>query len=156
MKPLSHYIYWLKRDIARAVLRCKPVSRYLVNKHLGYFLSLRYFAWLGTWPDIKNPGDLNEGLLKLCIENRKDPELAARIAGCVDKYAVREYVKSKGYGDTLNELYGFYYDVEDIDFDSLPDSFVMKMNNASGRNLICKDKKTLDIPSVKKRFAQWL
>ena len=75
---------------------------------------------------------------------------------CVDKYAVRDYIVSRGYAHTLNEVYGVYDSVEDIDFESLPNQFVMKMTNASGRNWICKDKSHADWPAMKKQFAVWM
>ena len=39
---------------------------------------------------------------------------------CVDKYNVREYVRSKGLGDILNDCYGVYKSADEIDFDRLP------------------------------------
>ncbi|MCQ2076352.1 MAG: hypothetical protein MJZ20_04860 [Bacteroidaceae bacterium] len=82
--------------------------------------------------------------------------MRALIPMCADKYAVRTYITAKGYGDTLNELYGVYDNVDDIDFNSLPDQFVMKMNNASGRNYICTDKSKCNWSLIKHQFADWL
>ncbi|MBR0156364.1 MAG: carbonic anhydrase [Clostridia bacterium] len=73
---------------------------------------------------------------------------------CVDKYAVREYVKSKGLEDTLVRLYGRYDSVDDIDWDALPNSFVMKTTHGGGglSVAICRDKSTHDIERMKRRF----
>ena len=46
---------------------------------------------------------------------------------CADKYLVREYVKEKGYGHLLNDLYGVYQKPEDIDISTLPKSCVLKL-----------------------------
>src|SRR5690606_28173871 len=68
----------------------------------------------------------------------------------------RGYVKEKGLGHLLNDLYGVYDDVEDINLDELPDEFVMKVNHGCGQNLICTDKTNLDWNTEKKKFKQWL
>ena len=80
------------------------------------------------------------------------------MAQCVDKYEVRKYVEKKGLGNILNECYGIYDRVEDIDFDSLPAQFVMKKTNGSGglNVIICKDKTQLDIVDTKKILNDWL
>ena len=75
---------------------------------------------------------------------------------CADKYLVREYIKSKGLEDSLNTVYGVYYDVDDIDWNSLPQSFVLKWNNGSGQVMLVKDKYKLNIPATKKILRRWL
>ena len=44
---------------------------------------------------------------------------------------------------------------EEIDFASLPNAFVIKPNNSSGRVLICKDKEKLDYDDAYKKIKQW-
>lgn len=61
-----------------------------------------------------------------------------------DKYRVREYVKEKGLENILVKLYGVWEDANDIDWDNLPDQFVLKANNGCGDVTICKDKSKLD------------
>lgn len=77
---------------------------------------------------------------------------------CADKYLVRDYVKEKGLGFTLNTLYGVYERAEDIDFDSLPESFVIKTNNGGGGKnvLIVKKKSELDKDAARKKLKSWL
>jgi hypothetical protein len=108
--------------------------------------------------NFRHPEDLNQALIKLSYENSCNTKMRELIPNCVDKYAVREYIASKGYGDTLNGLIGVYDNVEAIDFDALPNQFVMKMNNASGRNWICLDKSQAkeEWPKMKAQFAEWL
>jgi hypothetical protein len=76
---------------------------------------------------------------------------------CSDKYAVREYVKNKGLGDLLVPLYGGVYTApEEIDFQSLPQQFVLKATHGCEMNIICEDKDSLDWEKAKKRMNHWL
>src|SRR5690606_35542106 len=75
---------------------------------------------------------------------------------CADKYRVREYVKEKGCEDILNTLYGKWDNAKDIDWDSLPNSFVLKTNNSCGKVILVKDKNNLDITKTIKELNKWL
>lgn len=70
---------------------------------------------------------------------------------CVDKYEVRDFVKSKGLESTLVELYGVYDSVDDIDFGTLPESFILKSTDGGGgvNVVLCNDKTNLDIERAK-------
>ncbi len=142
--------------IRRSILRNVPIAIFLSKHCLKTYLALYYENWTGKRMNYPNPEDLNQALIKLSYRNSKDERMRMLIPKCTDKYAVREYIQSKGYGDTLNELYGVYECVDDIDFDTLPNQFVMKMTNASGRNWICKDKNEADWQKWKRVFANWL
>lgn len=80
----------------------------------------------------------------------------ALMTQCADKYSVREYIKLKGYEHILVPLYGVYSKAEDIDFEKLPDKFVLKTTNGSHTNILCEDKSTLDIESTKMQLNKWL
>lgn len=75
---------------------------------------------------------------------------------CADKYSVREYIISKGYGNILVPLYGFYDRPEDIDFKKLPSKFILKTTNGSHTNILCKDKSKLDIECTRNTLNNWL
>lgn len=75
---------------------------------------------------------------------------------CSDKYRVREYVKEKGCSEILNTLYGKWDNANDIDWNTLPDSFVLKTNNSCGQVILVKDKRNLDIPKTIKKLNNWL
>jgi hypothetical protein len=64
---------------------------------------------------------------------------------CSDKYLVRDYVEKKIGSHFLIPLIGVWDKPEDIDFESLPNKFVLKANHASGTNIICTSKLKLDI-----------
>lgn len=69
------------------------------------------------------------------------------IVKCADKYAVRDYIIECGCGDILNELLGVYEKIDDINWEDLPNRFVMKSNNGSGNNFFCTDKSKCDSKS---------
>ena len=66
---------------------------------------------------------------------------------CVDKYDVREYIKSKGLNEILIPCYGVFDAFDQIEYNSLPNSFVMKDTLGGGGLgvLFVKDKSTVDI-----------
>ena len=74
----------------------------------------------------------------------------------VDKYAVKQYVTERIGEEYVIPLLGVWENAEEIDFDSLPERFVLKTTHDSGAIIICKDKKTLDINNTKKKLAYFL
>lgn len=70
---------------------------------------------------------------------------------CVDKYQVREYVRNKGFEHSLVKLIAKYDSIESVDWDMLPEKFVIKTTNGGGglNVVICEDKKKLDIESLR-------
>ena len=59
---------------------------------------------------------------------------------CADKYLVRSYIEKKGYGDILNTLYAVYDYPDQVDFDSLPDTFAIKSSVGGECNYFVSDK----------------
>ena len=102
------------------------------------------------WDNV-NPKDLNEKLFWLA-RYWKNPLLVT----CADKYKVREYLKEKGCDDILNELYMVCDKAEQIDFEHLPNKFVLKCNHGSRMNIICENKSTFNITNAIKRLNQWM
>lgn len=74
---------------------------------------------------------------------------------CSDKYAVRSYVKQKGCGETLNRLIAVYDRIDDINFDVLPEKYVIKLNDGSGYYIICTDRNLFDENEAKSRLKKW-
>ena len=77
---------------------------------------------------------------------------------CVDKYGVREYVKSHGCENILNELYGVYNSAEEVDFNKLPNQFVLKdtLGGGDASMIIVTDKNKLDIKKAKEKMQKWI
>lgn len=75
---------------------------------------------------------------------------------CADKYRMREYIAERGLEDHLPKLYGHWDNPDDIDFDVLPNEFVLKSNNGCGTVKIVTNKSQLDINATKKMLKGWL
>lgn len=113
------------------------------------YLKIWYHNRMGYWMDFNNPKTFNEKLQWLKLYNRK-PEYTTM----VDKYAVKKYV-----ADIIGEQYiiptlGVWEKFDDIDFDALPNQFVLKCTHDSGGLVICRDKQTLNIAEVKKKIVR--
>lgn len=136
-------------------VKFNPYYRRLVRFMTAHFpvmmAKARYRKMFGKPLDLKNPQDINEKILWLSLYS--DTTLWSRLA---DKYAVRGYVEEKGLKDCLVKLYGKYDNVEDIEWDSLPQSFVIKNNQGSGTVMVVQDKSNLDVKEVKSLLERWL
>lgn len=75
---------------------------------------------------------------------------------CADKFRMRQYVESKGFGHLLPKNYGHWLNADDIDFDSLPEQFVLKTTNGCGQVLLVKDKTELNIRKTRKLLNEWM
>ena len=116
------------------------------------FLRAAFRARFGRKLDLNNPKTFNEKLPWMKLYNRK-PEYTLR----VDKYKVRNYIAEKLGEEYLIPLLGVWDDPDEIDFDALPNQFVLKCNHNSGLGMcICKDKSKLDIQSVKEELRKGL
>ena len=90
---------------------------------------------LGYRMNLDNPSTFNEKINWYKLNYRND-----LMPICVDKYAVYDYVKSKGLENILIPMYGIYDSIEQIDLEKLPGCFVAKLTGDSGGVLICRDK----------------
>lgn len=116
-------------------------------------VSLQYRIKLGRWPDLKNPKRYSEKLQWYKLYYRDD-----KMKRCVDKYEVREYIRRCGLCDILPKCYGVYSSPDEVDFDLLPKSFVIKDTLGSGGNsvIIVKDKEKVCIEELIKKMHTWV
>jgi hypothetical protein len=114
------------------------------------YLTLLYRAEMGEWIDWKNPRSFTEKLQWLKIYDFK-PEYTTM----VDKYAVKDYVASIIGKKYIIPTLSVWDNVGDIDWESLPEQFVLKTTHGGGSGgvVICSDKSTLDIPKAKEKLA---
>ena len=139
VKYFIHKVYhWIESGIAK-----------VFGENARY--AFIYFLRTGKLLNLQHPTDMNEKQFWLARYWRHPLKTM-----CADKYKVREYLEQKGCADVLNELYGVYDRGEDIDFEKLPNKFVIKCNHGCGFNIICEDKSTLDKEAVVKQLNKWL
>lgn len=124
-----------------------PKSFKIIKDHI----TQQFIEKVGYYPNIDNPQSFNEKIQWLKLYYR-DPLLTK----CTDKLLVRDYIKEKIEKRFLVPLIGVYDDVDQIDFEKFPNKFVLKTNNASGRNIICKDKNKLNIKEARFLLNNWL
>lgn len=115
------------------------------------YLKMIYFCETGKRLNLTNPITYNEKLQWLKLYDRR-PEYIKY----VDKLEVRNYIKEKIGEKYLIPLIGVYNAIDEINWDELPERFVLKCTHASGYNVICKDKKQLDIEATKKQLKKWM
>ena len=122
---------------------------YRINPKLE--LELLFRIKCGYRLNLDHPKTYNEKIqwIKLYDRNPLMPK-------CCDKYAVREYVESKGCGSILNELIWEGFSPDDIPFDDLPEKYVIKVTHGSTFNIICTDKDKIDKDKVIRKCRKWL
>lgn len=132
------------------------IQHYYLRHHM-LFVNNKFHAVFGRYIDWKNPRDLNEKINWLKF--REDPYVWAKLS---DKYLVREHVARLGLADLLVPIYGRWETAEDViaAWDTLPEEFVLKSNNGSGRLLIVSKnnggKGSIKLEELKKTLDTWL
>lgn len=130
LKKIKDHIYWPIRNL------CVSWAQYNNPRILADILYRDVFH---NWIDWKNPKTLNEKINWLAFYT--DTTLWSL---CTDKYSVRNYVKEKGLEHILIPLYGMWEKPEDIDFNTLPDKFVLKTNNGNSDIIVVTNKDKID------------
>jgi hypothetical protein len=114
-------------------------------------LQLQYKIKTGRKLNLKHPKRYTEKLQWYKLYYR-DPLMTR----CSDKYEVRSYVEEKGLEKYLTKLYGVYENLEEINFDTLPNSFAIKNTNGSGANHFVKDKRTENMDDINNIIKGWM
>ena len=114
------------------------------------FLQLVGHNRLGRGFNLDNPQTFNEKLNWLKINDR-NPKYSIM----ADKYAVKQFVHD-ACGVNTAKCYGVYTSFNDIDFDSLPNSFVLKATHDSSGATICHDKGSFNKERAKNKFDHYL
>ena len=131
--------FYCRKQARKLYFKIKHISNsILLNVAPQAFIARRWKRRMGYAIDWKHPRDLNEKIQWLLVNN--DISEWTRLA---DKYKVREYVKEKGLEHLLVPMLGVWTDAEKIDFDKLPDKFVLKCNHDFG-SVIIVDKSSPD------------
>lgn len=138
IKTNSNFSHWFKQTLTKISPK--------LNTKVIYFFKFKKRL------NLKNPQTLDEKIQYLKFHDYYKNPLVTQ---CADKYAVRDYVKQCGCEEILNELYYAWDSVDEIEWDKLPNQFVIKWNFGCGQNLICFDKSKLDIEDAKKKLKEW-
>ena len=108
-------------------------------------LKRQYEEQTGKTLNLDNPKTLNDKILWLSLYDARP--IKTKLC---DKYLVMDYIKEKVGEKYVVPLLGVWDKFDDIDFDKLPDKFVLKSNIGSGNNIFVEDKNKFDIASEKK------
>lgn len=121
------------------------------SKDLPKLLKNWYKRRTGRDLPLENPKSFNEKIqwLKLYDNSPLKTQLA-------DKYLVRNWIEKNLGEEYLIPLLGVWDNFDDIDFDKLPDKFVLKANHGCAWNIIVKDKAKFDKKKAKKKFDKWM
>lgn len=114
----------------------RKVSRFLPDR---IFLREKFRIVFGFKPDFNNPSTFNEFLQAQKLTDRNP-----LYRTLVDKADVKAYVSEKIGADYVIPTFGIWDSVEEIDWDALPESFVLKCTHDSGSAILCSDKSLLD------------
>lgn len=127
---------------------CNKILRILPDQ---WFIQLKYFYHFHRFANLKNPKTFNEKLQWLKLHDRNP-----LYTTLVDKYAVKKWV-----ADRIGEQYiiptlGVWDKAEDIDFDKLPNQFVLKCTHDSHSIVICRDKTKLNKQETIQKLSKCL
>ena len=131
----------------------KPI-RYIVKKiNPIFYVKCEYRYVTGHKLNLDNPKRYTEKLQYLRLYTYASNYDVAR---CASRDGLREYVKEKGYKENLVKCYGVYDKFDDIDFNKLPNSFVIKCTHACAYNYIVYNKSEINLNKLRKLFNKWL
>lgn len=103
--------------------------------------------------NLENPQTFNDKMQWLKLYYFPFNETVIR---CADKYAVRGYIKEKGYEKLLVPLVGSWKSAKQIEWDKLPNKFVLKCNHGCAYNILCNDKKKFDKQKAVRQLNKWM
>jgi hypothetical protein len=137
----------LERKLDRKLIKYLPYCLFTDK----LYAKERYYNTFGRKLNLKFPRSFNEKIQWLKLYKREK-----RLSTLADKYLVRDYVREIIGSEYLIPLFGIYHNVNEIDFEQLPNKFVMKVNHFSGGNIICKNKSKLNWDEAKSSLNIWL
>lgn len=133
------------------LLRPFVKEKYLQFLPDALYLKLKYRVLMGKNLNLKNPVNYTEKLQWLKLHDRKPI-----YTDMVDKYEAKRYVAERIGEKYIIPTYGVWNSFDEIDFDALPDRFVLKCTHDSGGLVIVKDKSQLDKEQAREKITQCL
>lgn len=149
MNNLKKFVYFLINDPKHIVkvLYIKFTTSLSPLLPTRKYVKMLFRAYMGYKLDLKNPRTYNEKLQWLKVYYRD-----SKYTKMVDKVDAKDYVASIVGGKYIIPTLGVYNNANEIDFDKLPNQFVLKCTHDSGVIIICKDKSKLDVADAVKRL----
>ena len=134
-----------------------PKYRFIIKRNKGEYDSLgdeefirkQFKAYMGYELDLDHPKTFNEKLQWIKLYDRQ--EIYTSMA---DKYEVKKIVADRIGEEYIIPTIGVWDNASDIDFEALPEQFVLKATHDSHGVVICKDKDKLDIPEAVKKLDE--
>ena len=143
LNKLFHYVF---HEPSAFILKlCDLLMPVLTDK---LYLKIKFRFIVGYWPNIENPRTYNEKLQWLKLHDKRQ-----EYTKMVDKIEAKQYVSSKIGEKYIIPTIGIWETLDEIDWNQLPDRFVIKATHDSGGVVVCKDKSKLDIDKAKKVLA---
>ena len=134
---------WFNRLDRMSILRILPD---------GIYLKILFRLRLNKTLNLKKPKTFNEKLQWIKLYDRK-----TLYTSIVDKYSFKKFISEKiGEEFAVPCIGGPWYSATEIDFDCLPEQFVLKTNHDSGGVIICRDKSTFDFEKAREFLKKHL
>lgn len=128
-----------------AIMR-RTFGKYLNDRT---FVKLEYFSGMRKFPNLDNPITFNDKLQWLKL-NDIHPEYGKLVC----KYEAKEYVRGILGDDVIIPTLGIWDTFDEIDFDMLPNQFVLKTTHDSGGVVVVKDKSKMDLNAVRTKIMK--
>lgn len=148
---------WLAWPFVHLRIACKwfrdkkhlPLSR----EHWQLYSIIHHLSWddLRYFPNLISPRDFNDRIQWLKLFDQSEEHIR-----CSDKIAVRKFVEARIGSEYLTKQYQVCGSFEEIDFDTLPVSFVIKTNHDSGSVLLVPEKRSFDGKAARGRISSSL
>ena len=145
---------FLYKTLKNPLWMCGAVLRHYLSpciKDDKIYIKWDYFFCMHEWPDLENPKTFNEKLQWLKLHDR-----CHNYTTMVDKAEAKDYVAKVIGKEYIIPTLGLWDSFDEIDFDSLPDKFVLKCTHDSGGLVICKDKLLFDKKKTRKKIENCL
>lgn len=127
------------------------IIHFLFDHFLPFLINRRWKQTYGHKIDWRHPKDINEKMQWLvCFGD------TSKWSVCADKYRVREFLKERGLDNLAVKLYGVWENADSIDYDSLPERFVLKCNHDSGTCIIVDKSKSFNKEEINRTLTKAL
>lgn len=142
-KSVKPYLRKIQKEYIKILCKYQPI-------HASKVMYKKFFK---KKLNLKSPKEFNEKLMWLKINKYTNNDLVTK---CADKYLVRDYVIECGLGFLLNDLIDVFDSADSINWNELPNKFVLKCNHGAGYNIICSDKSKLNIDETVQLLEKYM